>query len=358
MNIKANAKINLSLEIVGTDDRGYHLLRTVMQSLMLCDDIDISVSEDNKLHLEVQDERGLGAGLIPCDSSNLMYRAAELMIKRYHIDGGVRMRLVKRIPSEAGLGGGSADAAAVLKGINELFALGLSNEELEHVGLMLGADVPYCAHGGTMLAEGIGEILTKIDSKCRLYVLIIKPMQGMSTPKVYAAYDRMQEAACTGESGSRDIIGTSETASITTYIDAVSVDIGAAETGSITTHMDASSIAIGAAETEQHLRPANTRQVHLDTDELINALECGDCTLVYKKIKNVLEPPATKALPLIGRVKSDLLSFGAKAAAMTGSGSAVYGLFSDRGALQLAHKGFEACDYLGDIQDIIETEFA
>ena len=358
MNIKANAKINLSLEIVGTDDRGYHLLRTVMQSLMLCDDIDISVSEGNKLHLEVQDERGLGASLIPCDSSNLMYRAAELMIKRYHIDGGVRMRLVKRIPSEAGLGGGSADAAAVLKGINELFALGLSNEELEHVGLMLGADVPYCVHGGTMLAEGIGEILSKIDSKCRLYVLIIKPMQGMSTPKVYAAYDRMQEAACTGESGSCDIIGTSETAGITTYTDAIPADIGAAETGSITTHMDASSIAIGVAGTEQHLRPVNTRQVHLDTDELINALECDDCTLVYKKIKNVLEAPATKELPLIGRIKSDLISLGAKAAAMTGSGSAVYGLFTDREALQLAHKGFEACDYLGDIQDIIETEFA
>ncbi len=348
MNIKANAKINLSLEIVGTDERGYHLLRTVMQSLKLCDDIEISVSEDGGVQLEMIDERGLGGGAIPCDQSNLMCRAAELMIRECNIDGGVSMRLVKRIPSEAGLGGGSADAAAVLRGMNELFSLNLSNTELERIGLKLGADVPYCVRGGTVLAEGIGEVLRDIDSKCSLYVLIVKPKQGMSTPKVYAAYDRMQ--AATGVSTDTAVTNT------VANIAASGTDEKLPRTEiAIASEINLHCTELSAGEVSH---PTDTSQVQDNTDELVAALKCGNCTLVYKKITNVLEVPATIELPLIAQIKHDLLRHGAQAAAMTGSGSAVYGLFSDRAALQLAHRSLENCGYLGEIQDIIETAFA
>ena len=309
MNIKANAKINLSLDIIGRDERGYHKLRMVMQSISLCDDIELNISDEAGIRLTVQDERAQGcvtentAGnvFIPADRQNLMYRAAEALMEDCNLNAGIDMKLIKRIPSEAGLGGGSADAAAVLKGMNELFALGLGDEKLREIGLKLGADIPFCIMGGTALAEGIGEKLTSLDNRCRLYVLLIKPRLGMSTPKVYAAYDEL-----TGMYGKGIISAQPE---------------------------------------------------HADTEGLVKALAKGDCTSVFKKIKNVLEEPVIRKIPLVEQIKADLISLGAGAAAMTGSGSVVYGLFTDEDKMQLAEEYICKCDYLNEISEIIKSEF-
>lgn len=304
MNIKANAKINLSLDIIGTDERGYHKLRMLMQSISLCDEIELNNTSEPGIHIQITDERGLDGGdrsilpVIPTDKRNLMYRAAELMMAQYGINDGIEMKLIKRIPSEAGLAGGSTDAAAVLKGMNELFRLGLSDDKLRELGVNLGADIPFCIMGGAALAEGIGEKLTAIDNKCSLHVLIIKPKQGISTPTAYAEYDRL---------------------------------------------LAASSI--------------STQSEHVDTDGIISALENGDCTSLFKKIKNVLEAPVVNKLPVIDRIKADLVTYGAGASAMTGSGSAVYGLFTDVESMRQAAGHFRKCAYIDEISDIIETEF-
>lgn len=295
MNIKAFAKINLSLDIIGVRDNGYHELRMLMQAISLHDDIELIINDKGRTELTVVDERGEAAGEIPVDSSNLMYRAAELMRGSYGIEQGVGMKLYKHIPSEAGLAGGSADAAAVLKGMNELFELGLDTKRLTELGAKLGADIPYCIMGGTALAEGIGDVLTSIDNKCRLHALLVKPEEGMSTPKVYSAYDRL--------------------------------------------------IAEGA------------EVVHPDTDGLIEGLKSGDCTLVYERVANVLELPVREEINIIDRIKKDLILFGAGASAMTGSGSVVYGLFADREKMHDAKLKFEKTDYSHKLSDVIETDF-
>ncbi len=301
MNIKANAKINLSLDIIGRDERAYHLLRMIMQSISLCDDIELIKLDEPGINISVKDERGTGNSIIPADKSNLMYKAADELMRLCGINEGIDIRLIKRIPSEAGLGGGSADAAAVLKGMNELYALGLSEAQLMQLGLKLGADIPFCIQGGTALAEGIGEKLTAIDNHCHMYVLLIKPRQGMSTPKVYAAYDEL-----TALHGSGTLSAQPE---------------------------------------------------HVDTDGLKAALTEGDCISMYAKIKNVLEPPVISEIPLIERIKADLLGCGAEAAAMTGSGSVVYGLYTDADSMQHAAEFIRVCDYFNEISDIIESEF-
>lgn len=301
MNIKANAKINLSLDIIGRDKRGYHLLRMIMQSISLCDDIELIKSEKPGISISIRDERGAGNSVIPADNNNLMYKAADALMKHCNITEGIEIRLVKRIPSEAGLGGGSADAAAVLKGMNELYDLGLTESKLMELGLKLGADIPFCIQGGTALAEGIGERLTAIDNNCHMYVLLVKPKQGMSTPKVYGAYDEL-----TGLHGGSTV---------------------------------------------------SVQPEHVDTDGLSFALTKGDCISMFAKIKNVLEPPVIREIPLIERLKADLLSCGAGASAMTGSGSVVYGLYTDKESMRHAAECIRACDYFNEISDIIESEF-
>lgn len=345
MNIKANAKINLSLDIIGTDERGYHRLRMLMQSISLCDDIELIRSSEPGIHIEIRDERGRdcgGSGLLPAipeDKRNLMYRAAELMRERFDIKDGVVMKLVKRIPSEAGLAGGSADAAAVLKGMNELYGLGLSEDRLKELGVSLGADIPFCILGGTALAEGIGEKLTPIDNKCRPYVLIIKPRQGISTPLAYAEYDRLNA------------------------ITVPKADIASTDTADDGRHISEDSHtnrADGIAAAENVSAVSNitsTQSEHIDTDGLIKALQNGDCTSMFRKISNVLETPVINRLPLIERIKADLIAHGAGASIMTGSGSATYGLFTDAELMHQTAACFRKCAYIDEISDIIEAEF-
>ncbi len=180
--LMAHAKINLSLDIVGEREDGYHLLRMVMQTLKLADKIEVSVNESG--HITTFTD----SGAVSDDKSNLGYRAAELLLKEFGIGDGVDIRIQKNIPVAAGLAGGSADAAAVLKAVNELFELALTDEELAERGVRLGADIPYCIYGGTMLSEGIGEKLTRLRDLEVLPVILVKPPKSVSTVEVYKSY--------------------------------------------------------------------------------------------------------------------------------------------------------------------------
>ena len=180
--LKAHAKINLSLDIVGKREDGYHLLEMVMQNLDLHDEIEISEIEEG-IHVTCDKD------YVPVDERNIAYKAAKLLMELKNIDKGVRIDIVKKIPVAAGLAGGSTDAAAVLKGMNEIFGLEMTTEELMEAGLKLGADVPYCIKGGTCLCEGVGEIITPLKPFKDHIVLLVKPSFGVSTKDAYGGFD-------------------------------------------------------------------------------------------------------------------------------------------------------------------------
>lgn len=252
LTVPAPAKLNLSLDIVGVREDGYHLLHMIMQTIDLCDQI----------VLERADEISLTCNLpeLPCDERNLAVRAARVFFERTGLPGGVRMTLDKNIPHGAGMGGGSADAAAVLKGLNELCGTDLSQQELCEIGLRLGADVPFCIVGGTQLAEGVGERLTPLPPLPDCFLLVAKPEQGVSTPEAYRAYDRL------------------------------------------------------------------TGVLHPDTAELTGLLSRGDLSGFCARMENVLEPAVP--LPEIQQIRAEMLAAGALGSRMTGSGSAVFGVFT------------------------------
>jgi 4-diphosphocytidyl-2-C-methyl-D-erythritol kinase len=182
MKGKAYGKINISLDIVGKREDGYHLLEMIMQSIELYDEIEIKIIREG---IEIKCDRHF----IPTDERNLAYKAAELFIKNYNINSGVSIDIVKRIPVAAGLAGGSSDCATVLKLMNKLFEINASEEELMKLGVTLGADVPYCIKGGTALCEGIGEGITPLDSFENHIVVLVKPPFGVSTREVYKNFD-------------------------------------------------------------------------------------------------------------------------------------------------------------------------
>lgn len=181
----AHAKINLGLDIIGVREDGYHLLRMVMQSLKLHDTVTVrEESPDYGIKTVTDSEE------VEDDRRNLAYRAAFLLKEKYGISSGIGIKIKKEIPVAAGLAGGSSDAAAVLKAVNELFSLGLGLKELREEGVKLGADVPYCLEGGTRLSEGIGEVLTPVVPELKeCGILLVKPPEGVSTRQVYEAYD-------------------------------------------------------------------------------------------------------------------------------------------------------------------------
>lgn len=176
---KAYGKINLALDTIGKRQDGYHLVRMIMQTVNLYDVITITKKETPSIILTTNRTD------LPTDENNLIYKAAKLLIEEFHITEGVTIHLEKRIPVAAGMAGGSTDCAATLEGMNTLFSLGLSEEELMKRGVSLGADVPYCIMGGTALSEGIGEILTPLTDIVPCKVLLIKPDIDISTKWVY-----------------------------------------------------------------------------------------------------------------------------------------------------------------------------
>ena len=181
LTVKACAKVNLSLFITGQRPDGYHLLDMVMQSVSLCDEL--LLEEDGAITLQ-----GDTAGAAGTD--NLAIRAACLLARESGLKAGCRITLKKRIPAQAGMGGGSADAAAVLLGLNQLWGVRVQPEQLATLALSLGADVPFFLQGGTARAQGIGERLTPVAGFPRLELVIVKPGQGLATPAVFRAWHR------------------------------------------------------------------------------------------------------------------------------------------------------------------------
>lgn len=175
---KAYAKINLGLDVLRRREDGYHEVKMIMQTVDLYDILTFSKQEKGIIVTTDKEE-------LPGDESNLIYKAAKLLMETYDISGGVRIELQKNIPMAAGMAGGSTDAAAVFHGMNEMFCLGLSEEEMCRLGVKIGADVPYCIQGGTALSEGIGEVLTKLPDAPDCFLLIAKPDIDVSTKYVY-----------------------------------------------------------------------------------------------------------------------------------------------------------------------------
>lgn len=183
MELKALAKINLGLDVLGRRENGYHDVRMIMQSVYLYDEVKLDQSEEPGIRVRTN------LGFLPTGEGNIAYRAAQMLTEEFGIGPGIDISLNKHIPVAAGLAGGSADAAAVLFGLNRMFGLKLSQEELMERGVKLGADVPYCIMRGTVLAEGIGEEMTVLPAMPKCTVLIAKPPVSVSTKVVYGALD-------------------------------------------------------------------------------------------------------------------------------------------------------------------------
>ena len=258
--LDAHAKINLTLDVTGKRDDGYHLLKMVMQSVSLCDTVTLTKTGSPGIALTCS------APHIPCGEGNIAYKAAALFCSRTGISPGVSIHIEKRIPSQAGLGGGSADGAAVLAGMDLLFETGLSEDELCDLGVQIGADVPFCIRGGTLLCEGIGEVLTPVPPMPSCAVLLCKPEVNVSTKEAYGKIDR-------GELLNRP-----------------------------------------------------------DNGAMLSALAEGDLRKIGREARNVFE--CVLDLPVIEEIKAAMKNGGALGACMSGSGSAVFGLFPNRSAAE------------------------
>ncbi|MDR1116652.1 MAG: 4-(cytidine 5'-diphospho)-2-C-methyl-D-erythritol kinase [Oscillospiraceae bacterium] len=267
LSIKANAKINLSLDIVGKRENGYHNLRTIMHELPLFDDISLTLDEGEGVtaHTNLK---------FISSESNLAAKAAALFLSAAGKRRSVSLNLFKRIPVGAGLGGGSADAAAVLKALNSHFGFPLSEKQLLELGKSLGADVPFCILGGCALCEEIGDVMTPLPTLPHCHIAVVKPKVSISTPEMFKFYDRMKIK----------------------------------------------------------LRP--------DTGGIISALHAGDLPAVSRRLYNVMEEAAKNFTKDISELRGTLLRGGALGACMSGSGSAVYGIFDSPGAAEAAVKPF------------------
>lgn len=176
---KAYGKINLGLDVLRRRPDGYHEVKMIMQMVDIYDTLTFEKREDNQIVLSANRED------IPCDESNLIYKAAKLLFDYKQVSYGVNIHLEKRIPVAAGMAGGSTDAAAAFTGLNELFELGVSQQELMELAVKVGADVPYCILGGCALSEGIGEVLTPLPNPPYCEMVIAKPDINVSTKYVY-----------------------------------------------------------------------------------------------------------------------------------------------------------------------------
>ena len=260
ITLRACGKLNLSLDIVGVREDGYHLMDMVMQSVSVFDRVTVEKAES------------LDPGLFPYGEQDIAYRAAQAFFAAAGIPGGARVRVEKRIPSEAGMAGGSADGAAVLIALDRLYGTGMG-EKLIPIGEKVGADVPFCLTGGTARVQGIGERVTPLPFFDRGCYLVVKPPFGISTPAAFRAFDRS-----------------------------------------------------GAPR-----RP--------DTAGMIAAMARGDIPAFEALSENVLE--AAAARPEIGEIRRALREAGAAFSRMTGSGSAVFGLFETEGAAAAARGAVE-----------------
>lgn len=268
LNVKAYGKINLGLDVLRKREDGYHEVRMIMQTVGIYDKLELVYQEKPEITVETN------LYYLPNNENNLVYKAAELLMKEFKTEGGVHINLKKFIPVSAGMAGGSSDAAAVLTGLNKMLGLGLSREQLMERGVKIGADVPYCIMRGTALSEGIGEILTPLPPMPRCHVLIAKPGISVSTKFVYG-------------------------------------------------NLCADS-----------LRP----EQHPDIDGMAEAIRKKDLPGIARRFGNVLETVTIPAYPVIQEIKDIMAEYGALGALMSGSGPTVFGLFTDRKAAQNAYE--------------------
>ncbi len=180
------AKINLTLDITGKRDDGYHLIESVMQNVNLSD---IIIVDKQEYGIKITTNKKF----LPNNEKNIAYKAAEMFFDAYGKSGGAKILIHKNIPVSAGLGGGSGNGGAVLTALNILYQMPFSDEELLQIGAKLGADVPYCMQGGTQLARGIGDILTPIKNTSKYYILLVTPPFAVSTPWVYGEFDKTEK---------------------------------------------------------------------------------------------------------------------------------------------------------------------
>ena len=184
MKLKAYAKINLSLDITGKRDDGYHDISSVMQSVTLCDDVEVLKNESGTISISSDSAE------IPNNEENIAYKAAKLMIDTFNLSCGFDIFIKKNIPVAGGMAGGSTNAAAVIKAINEICKIGLTTDELMKIGVKVGADVPFCIYQKPALAEGIGEKITAISGLSDdLWILLVNPNEKVSTKKIYEKID-------------------------------------------------------------------------------------------------------------------------------------------------------------------------
>jgi 4-diphosphocytidyl-2-C-methyl-D-erythritol kinase len=259
VRLRAFAKVNYALDVLGLRADGYHEVRTVMQSISLADEVELRRATGGfDLSLEPEELR------IGAQEQNTTYLAWKAFQRLAGKELPVEVTLRKKIPAGAGLGGGSADAAAVLVGLNELFGLGLRVDELRGIGAGIGADVPFCVSGGTALGEGIGEILTPLPAPPAHLLVVAKPLSSADTGKIYHAFDEA---------------GTQSTHSVEPVVSA------------------------------------------LRSDSLPAALAAA--------VGNDLASVTMDIVPEVAELEQTLLASGALGASMSGSGTAVFGIFDD-----------------------------
>lgn len=184
IDLKSRAKINLSIDVLGKREDGYHIVEMIMQTIDLYDNLKIVEIQEDIIKIKSDSTD------IPLNQDNIVYKAADILKKRFDIKRGIEISIQKNIPVAAGMAGGSSNAAAVLVGLNKLWDLGLNEDDLKEIGLQLGADVPFCITGGSALAQGIGEELTNIDGLDEnVNILVCKPDIFVSTKEVYKSLD-------------------------------------------------------------------------------------------------------------------------------------------------------------------------
>ncbi|MGN0601256.1 MAG: 4-(cytidine 5'-diphospho)-2-C-methyl-D-erythritol kinase [Oscillospiraceae bacterium] len=274
ISVKSYAKLNLYLEITGKRDDGYHLLRSVMQSISLCDCLKFDFSEGSGIEIICNT-----AG-IPLGEKNLVWKAINAFYNASGLsENKVTVLIEKNIPSMAGMAGGSSDAAAALTVMNEFYGKIFTQEQLCSIGAKLGADIPFCLKGGTVLCEGVGDIMTKIPSVPDCCFVVVKPDVSVSTPEAYKRFDNME----TAESP--------------------------------------------------------------DYDGFMSGLKNSDIISVSDNIYNSLEIACN--LEEVNEIKDKLIEHGALNAMMTGSGSAVFGIFKDKITAENAVEHFSDYSFSG-----------
>ena len=274
MQIKAFAKINLYLDVTGKRQNGYHELVTVMQSVSLADTLHVSRISGEGIVLKTDAD-------LPTDGNNLICRAASAYFERSGKPFGISVELQKKIPMQAGLGGGSADAAAMLKALNEMDGNRFSLQELCEIGATVGADVPFCIMGGTQLCRGIGEEMKPIENHLKGTLLIAIGGEGVSTPVAFGELDRRHDDFKRGERG-----------------------------GCPTA--------------------------------LLEAMQAGDVTAAAPHFFNLFEEVICPMRPFVEQIKGMMLKSGAVAAMMSGSGPSVWGFFQSEKQAEAAQKEIAA----------------